>query len=115
MNRIWDICARGVRIGTQDTYYDCPTREKGGFMGDALITGLSNLILAADTRIYKKFILDCKNTSRYCPAIMAHVPTYDINICADYSALVPLFLEEYYNYTADTDFLRETIPVAEGV
>lgn len=115
MNRIWDICARGVRIGTQDTYYDCPTREKGGFMGDALITGLSHLILTADTRIYKKFILDCKNTSRYCPAIMAHVPTYDINICADYSALVPLFLEEYYNYTADTDFLRETIPVAEGV
>jgi len=115
MKRIWDICEHAVKVGTQDTYYDCPTREKGGFVGDALITGLSHLILTADTRIYKKFICDLMNASRYCPAVMAHLPTYDINICADYSSLVPLFLEEYYNYTGDIDFLKAALPVAEGV
>lgn len=115
MNKIWDICAHGVKIGTQDTYYDCPTREKGGFVGDALITGLSHLILTGDTRIYKKFIIDCKNSSRYCPAIMAHLPTYNINIAADYSSLIPLFLKEFYTYTADKDFLVEMLPIAEGV
>jgi hypothetical protein len=57
MNGIWNISVNGVRVGTQDTYYDCPTREKGGFVGDALITGLSHLLLTADTRIYKKFII----------------------------------------------------------
>ena len=115
MNDLWEICRRGVMIGTQDTYYDCPTREKGGFVGDALITGLSHLILTADTRIYRKFIEDCTNTARICPAMMGHLPTYDINIDADYSALIPLFLLEYYNYTADAAFLAEHLPTAEGI
>lgn len=115
MNEIWKICTHGVKIGTQDTYYDCPTREKGGFVGDALISGLSHLILTGDTRIYKKFITDCINTSRYCPVIMAHLPTYDINFCADYSSLIPLFLEEYYNRTGDMEFLKKSVGVAEGI
>lgn len=115
LNKVWDICVQAVKVGTQDTYYDCPTREKGGFVGDALITGLSHLILTGDARIYKKFITDCKNSSRYCPPVMAHLPTYDINICADYSSLIPLFLEEYYNYTGDREFLSEMLPIAEGV
>lgn len=115
LNKIWDICVHGVKIGTQDTYYDCPTREKGGFVGDALITGLSHLLLTADKRINKKFIFDLDNTSRYCPAVMAHLPTYNINICADYSSLVPLFLEEFYNYTKDKEFLSEMLPIVEGM
>lgn len=115
MNSVWNMCVQGVKVGTQDTYYDCPTREKGGFVGDALITGLSHLILTGDTDIYKKFIFDAYNSSRYCPALMAHLPTYDINICADYSALLPLFLEEYYKYTLDKDFISEMIPAAEGI
>ena len=115
LNSIWQICSHGVRVGTQDTYFDCPTREKGGFVGDALITGLSHLILTADTRIYKKFIQDLKNASRYCPALMAHLPTYDINICADYSLLAPLFLSQYYEYTADKEFVRASLSIVEGV
>lgn len=115
MNKIWDICVNGVRVGTQDTYYDCPTREKGGFVGDALITGLSHLLLTGDVRIYKKFIVDAKSASRYCPAVMAHLPTYDINICADYSSLIPLFLKEYLNYTGDAEFIRGMMPTVEGI
>ena len=46
---------------------------------------------------------------------MAHLPTYDINICADYSALIPLFIEKYYDYTGDGAFVRKMLPVAEGI
>lgn len=115
MNKIWEICANAVQYGTQDTYYDCPTREKGGFIGDALVTGLTHLILTADARIYKKFILDMLYSSRYSPALACHVPSYNINICADYSALAPLFLDIYYQYTGDKEFLAKTLPIAEGV
>lgn len=115
MNKIWEICARAVKIGTQDTYYDCPTREKGGFLGDALITGLSHLILTGDTRIYKKFILDLFHSARYSPALACHVPSYNINFCADYSALAPLFLDIYYQYTGDKLFLKQTLSLINGV
>jgi hypothetical protein len=109
------MCANAVQYGTQDTYYDCPTREKGGFVGDALITGLTHLILTADKRIYKKFILDMLYSSRYSPALACHIPSYNINICADYSALAPLFLDIYYQYTGDKEFLAQTLPIVEGV
>lgn len=115
MNRIFEICKTGVRIGTQDTYYDCPTREKGGFVGDALITGLSHLLLTGDLRIYKKFILDCKEVGKHCPVIPAHLPTYNINFLADYSLLIPLFLKEYYGYTGDLSLVRALFPTLEGI
>lgn len=115
LNSIWKMCELGVKIGTQDTYYDCPTRERGGFVGDALITGLSHLILTGDVRIYKKFIMDCINTSRHAPVIPCHLPVYHINFLVDYSFLIPLFLEEYYNYTGDAQFVKKALIVAEGV
>ena len=46
---------------------------------------------------------------------MGHLPTYDINIDADYSALIPLFLEEFYQYTGDVEFLSDMLPTAEGI
>ena len=45
-------------------------------------------------------------SSRYSPALACHVPSYNINICADYSALAPLFLDIYYQYTGDKEFLE---------
>ncbi len=115
MNRVWDICAHGLKIGTQDTYYDCPTREKGGFVGDALISGLNHYILSSDLRIYRKFLSDCENSSRYSHIMMAHIPTYDTNFCAEYSSLVPLFIKQYYDFTGDKETVRRMLPVAEGV
>jgi hypothetical protein len=47
--------------------------------------------------------------------MMGHLPTYDINIDADYSALIPLFLETFYEYSGDADFLADMLPVAEGI
>ena len=115
LEQIWEICRRGVEIGTQDTYYDCPTREKGGFVGDALITGLSHLILTGDIRVFKKFIADMANSARHFCAVLPHVPTYSTGLQADYSFLYPIFLEEYYNYTGDMDFVKEVLPVAGGI
>lgn len=115
MNQVWDICYQGVKIGTQDTYYDCPTREKGGFIGDALITVPVHMLLTGDIAIFKKFLMDCANAVRLFPGMVCHVPTYDISPAADYSFLFPLFLEEYYEYTGDRNFISEMLPVLDGI
>ena len=115
MNRVWEICAHGVKIGTQDTYVDCPTREKGGFIGDALITAPVHLLLTGDVRVFRKFLKDCINSARLFPGMICHVPTYNISTAVDYSLLVPLFLKEYYDYTGDNDFIRQLMPVVDGI
>lgn len=112
---IWNICAHGVKIGTQDTYLDCPTREKGGFVGDALVSGLTHLILTGDIRIYKKFITDCINSAGFCPGIPSHAPSNVLSSLADYSLLFPLFLQHYYSYTGDIEFIKTCLPVLDGI
>jgi len=115
MNKVWDICLQGVKIGTQDTYYDCPTREKGGFLGDALITAPVHLLFTGDVRVFKKFLTDCANSSRVFSGMIGHVPTYDVSISADYSLLFPLFLKDYYDYTGDAEFVRQMMFAVDGL
>ena len=115
MNKIWEICRHSVEIGTQDTYYDCPTREKGGFLGDALITGASHMTLTNDIRVYKKFINDLSHSARHFCALMCHTPSQAVGMLADFSFLYPLFLEEYYSQTGDIEFVKEKLYVADGI
>lgn len=112
---IWKLCANGVKQGTQDSYLDCPTREKGAFLGDGIITGLSHLILTGDARIMKKFLRDAAYSSRLCPGLLGVAPAYRTCELIDYSMLWPLLLGEYCARTGDMDFLREMLPVLKGI
>lgn len=108
---IWTLCRNGVRVGTLDSYLDCPTREKGGFMGDGFVTGISHLILTGDPRILRKFLRDVASTSRYCPGLHSTAPNYVNGELAEYSLLWPVLLEYYYQWTGDRPFVREMLPV----
>jgi len=115
LNDIWTLCRNGVRVGTLDSYLDCPTREKGGFMGDGFVTGISHLILTGDARIMRKFLHDVASTSCYCPGLLSTAPNYVNGELAEYSMLWPVLLEYYYRWTADLEFVREMMPVLEGM
>ncbi len=108
---IWDLCANGVRVGTLDSYLDCPTREKGGFMGDGYVTSLSHLALTGDARILKKLLRDVADTKVYCKGLSSTAPNYINGELAEYSLLWPSLLLYYYQWTADLDFLKEMEPV----
>ena len=111
LDDIWELCRNGVRVGTLDSYLDCPTREKGGFMGDGFVTGISHLILTGDPRILRKFLRDVASTSRYCPGLHSTAPNYTNGELAEYSLLWPVLLEYYYQWTGDLQFVREMVPV----
>ncbi len=113
LNDIWKVCRNGVRVGTMDTYLDCPTREKGGFMGDGFITGMSHLILTGDARILRKFLLDMASTQDYCPGLHSTGLNYVNGELAEYSLLWPVLLEYYYEWTGDLEFVREMMPVMQ--
>lgn len=113
LDDIWRLCRNGARVGTIDTYLDCPTREKGGFMGDGFVTGISHLVLTGDARIMRKFLKDIANTQYYCEGLSATAPNYLNGSHAEYSLLWPVLLEYYYQWTADSAFVREMMPVLE--
>lgn len=115
LDDVWELCRNGVKHGTQETYLDCPTREKGGFVGDGFVTAPSHLVLTGDARIFRKFLRDIADSARQYPGLLGHVPTYVAAELLDYSILWPLMLERYHDWTGDAAFLRETEHVQDGL
>lgn len=115
LNQIWRICENAVVISTQEGFFDCPTREKGQYLGDLLITALSHFYISGDSRPYKKALLDFANTQRVCDGMMAVAPGSFMQEIADYSLLYPLILLNYYRISSDVEFLSKMLPSAERV
>jgi alpha-L-rhamnosidase len=115
LNAIWALCRNGARVGTLDSYLDCPTREKGGFMGDGYVTGISHLISTGDTRILPKFLQDVADTRRFCPGLLSTAPNYINGELAEYSLLWPVLLAYYYRWSGDQEFVRDMMPVLKGL
>jgi alpha-L-rhamnosidase len=113
MNRIFEICRNGVKYGSQENYVDCPTREKGQYLGDNTVIGHSHMLLSGDLRLYRKAIEQFARSSVVCPGIMAVVPGHFMQEIADFSLQWPMQLMEYYRYSGDLMFLREMYPYAE--
>jgi alpha-L-rhamnosidase len=101
--RIWELCKRGVQYGSQGGFLDCPSREKGQYLGDALITGRSHLILTADPSLTHKSLVDFQQSQTISPGIMAVAPGSFMQEIAEYSLQWPLLLAHYFRLTGDRE------------
>lgn len=115
VNRIWDICSLAVKLGTQDSYLDCLTREKGAYLGDAFVTGLSHLYLTGRSEMLHKVLDDFAASAKFCPGLRAVSPGAFEQDIADYSLLWVPLLHEYYMWTGNSNFMREMMPVVDGI
>ncbi len=112
---IFDICKNAVKWGTQESYLDCPTREKGQYLGDALITAHSHLLLTGDNSLLRKAIDDFARTSEICPGLMAVSSASLMQEIADYSLLFGELLLLEYKFSGDREFLGKYYPIAKNV
>jgi hypothetical protein len=114
-NAIWNICRTAVRLGTQDSYLDCMSREKGAYLGDARVTGLSHLYLTGRSEMLKKVLTDFAASAQYCPGLLAVAPGAFHQHIADYSLLFIPLLYEYYRWTGDLEFVNELQSTVSGL
>lgn len=114
-NQIFEICRRGVMLGTQEAFLDCPSREKGQYLGDGTITAHAHLLLTGDPAMYRKMLFDFAASAQIDPGLMAVAPGNEMQEIADYSCQYPEQLLTYYRMTGDTDTLRRLMPVVDGV
>lgn len=115
LKEIWDICKNAVKIGAQGGYLDCPSREKGQYVGDFTITGLAHMYISGDYKMYKKALYDFARSKKVCKGLMAVAPGSLMQEFADYSLQYPLQILNYYNYTKDIGTVRELYPVVVGM
>ncbi|GAA3404081.1 family 78 glycoside hydrolase catalytic domain [Paenibacillus hodogayensis] len=114
LDAIWSICKNGVKYGSQETYVDCPSREKGQYLGDNTIIAHAHAYVSGDLRLSRKALLDFALLSaRVCPGLMAVAPGHFMQEFADYSLQYPMQLLEYYRQSGDETFVRRMLPTAE--
>ena len=113
LNGIWNICKNGVRTGTQEGYLDCPTREKGLYLGDMTITGQSHFYLTGDLSIMERALRGFGISTYYTPSIQTTTLNHYIHSLIDYSFQYPLNLLFYYKHSGNKEFLKEMLPYCE--
>ena len=90
LEQIFTLCTNGVRYGSQESFIDCPTREKGQYTGDLTITGASHLLLTADPSLLRRAIALQVDSLRIAPGMLAVTPGSWMQEIADYSLQFPL-------------------------
>lgn len=115
VKNIWEICKNAVKNCAQEMFMDCPHREKGQYLGDQLIEAHSFYYLTKDASLFKKALRDFANSTRICKGMMTVAPGNLMQEIADNSLMFPLQVLLYYRFTEDKAFLKEMLPIVEGI
>lgn len=112
---IWDICKNGVKWCVQEGYIDCPSREKGQYLGDFTVSGLAHLYLTGDAEMYKKTLFDFAHSMNYCDGMLAVAPGSYKQEIADFSLQYPIQVMNYYRCTKDAELLKKLLPTVQSI
>ncbi len=111
---LW-LCENTVKYSTQERFLDCPTREKGAYLGDLMVSGRAHATLTGETLLIKHAVENFINTSFICEGLMACACGSLMQEIADYSLEFPAILNWIYSIDGDIDFLKKCAPYALGV
>ncbi len=115
LEEIWNICKNSLKYSVQEGYLDCPTREKGQYLGDFTTSGFAHLYLTRDYEMYKKTLFDFADSARVCKGLLAVAPGSVMQEIAEFSLEYPLQVLTYYKLTKDIDTLKKLYPTVKGL
>ena len=115
LRRIIKLCADTIKYGTQEQYLDCPSREKGQYLGDVSIAARAQAVLTGDTTLIKKAIEEFCRSTFICKGMMAVSSGSLMQEIADYSLQFAGQLTWIYSMDKDIEFLKFAEPYATGI
>lgn len=115
LKQIFGLCKNTIKYGIQEAYLDCPTREKGQYLGDAVISAKAQVWLSGSTELLRKCIAQFAKTAAICPGLMAVAPGSLMQEIADFSLLWGELLLTDYQFTHDKDYLAAYYPTARAI
>ena len=101
INSIWQVAAYTMDLTTREFFMDGIKRDRWTWSGDAIQSYLMNYYLRFDTECVKRTIRQLRGKD----PVTAHV-----NTIMDYTFYWFKSVLDYYEYTADADFVREMWP-----
>lgn len=110
LEEIYRLCCRTVNLCMEDTYTDCPWRERSQWVGDAQPEALVNYYCFGAYELSKKAIIEFTSSNTQegwipgvCPGLnKKNLPTWGMRI--------PVIVWEYYLFTGDKETLKKAYP-----
>ena len=109
------LCLDTIKYGTQENFVDCPTREKGQYLGDVTIAARAHAIATGRTDMLRKALSDFAKSAMICKGLMAVSCCGLMQEIADYSLQFASNALFCYKLDGDKDFLRSLLPTILGV
>ncbi len=110
LNRVWNLMKHSLILGSQESFVDTPTREKGGFLGDSWSEAVPSMTTMYDRtmnlRILREFL---DSQDQYWPdgRLNAVYPNVDgKRDIPDYTQMYLVWVWDYYMQTGNIEFLR---------
>ena len=110
LSAIVKLCTDTIKYGMQENFVDCPTREKGQYLGDVSIAARAHAILTGNTDMMKKAITDFCNSCFICSGMMAVSTSSLMQEIADYSLQFPSQVLWVYKVDGDMEFIKYAEP-----
>jgi hypothetical protein len=126
LNELWGKAINTIQLCSEDGYEDCALRERAEWMGDGAVVeypitriafagpGQNGKHLYSDPRLIRNMLRHLALSQQEDGRIKAHHPSdrWDIHgYIEDYACLWVQALRQYYDNTADIDFVAEVWPV----
>lgn len=115
LKKVLRLCADTVKYGAQEVFVDCPTREKGQYMGDVSVAARAHATLTGDTAFMKKAIMDFCHSCFISEGLMAVSTSAYMQEIADYSLQFPAQIAWIYAMDGDLEFLKQIFPCVQAV
>lgn len=104
LNALWDISAYSTKVGTQDLYMDCPSREKANYSLDTYLEMSAAYYVAGEWNLSRSmigyFLQSDPDGKLRCTA-----PAGRPHHFTEYTMYPLLMAWRYYEYTGDKPFL----------
>jgi alpha-L-rhamnosidase len=111
LNQVWDLMKHSLTLGTQDSFVDTPTREKGGFLGDSWSIAVPAMTTMCDRTMNLRILLEFLDSQdQYWPdgRLNAVYPNADgKRDIPDYTQMYLVWAWDYYMQTGNIEFLKE--------
>jgi len=111
LNKIYEIGVDTLKVDMQETFMDCPVRERAQYIGDARVQALVAYEVFGETELAKKALTEFAQSQDEKGYLSANYPTGNrINI-PTYALQWTNMLWEYYQKTQDKKTLENLYPV----
>ncbi len=109
LQNVFDMCARSLRVGTQEGQMDCPSREQAPYIADGLLTARWFAQLTGDVRHFDYLVHEQFRRQAPNGLLRGAIFTGCNDAAVDYTLLAVIGLRDYFHFTRNKSVVVELI------